>query len=533
MRILTVLLLLLYGFVSSAQNYVWAKGEGGIGNDAANGIALDADGNTYITGNFAGSANFSGQSIQGGNLYDVFIAKYGPSGNLLWVKSNGGVNNEQGNAIRVKGGFIYICGFMEDSCYFGNQLFLTSGEADVFTAKYDLDGNLIWVRKAGGTGFDYASSLDVDDQGHIYIAGTYENAITFDTAQLSTTNLFAESFYAKYDGNGQLLWAKSTKGNSTNQLTGIAVAGDALYTTGFFGGNFKIGNTSLNSSTPSYDIVLARLDLNGNLQWMKKAGSTLEDAANALCIDQAGQAIIGGYFAGTASFDNHTVTYYDYNDAFVAKYDSSGNNLWVRAGKGPELDAVFGITTDAENNIYATGLFEASLDVEGTLLTGPDREVFIISYNPQGSLRWATKGGGIQTECGLGIAIKDNSNVMACGYYLHTCSFGTISLDYADANDLFLLEYDQPFVSGIENNPTALRQKLYPTIIQNLDELILPDWAQANATLQVFNGLGQLLYQTTLTSNRILSHPALPSGMYIIAIRNEANSINQKIFLRP
>lgn len=531
MKLLAALLLLLGGFLANAQNYVWAKGEGGIGNDAANGIALDDNNNVYITGNFAGSANFSGQNIQGGNLYDIFIAKYDPAGNLLWVKSNGGVNNEQGNAIRVKGGFIYICGFMEDSCFFGNQLFLTSGEADVFTAKYDLDGNLIWVKKAGGAGFDYASSLDVDDNGNVYIAGTYENSISFDNTQLSTTNLFAESFYAKYDGNGNLLWAKTSRGNSTNQLTGIAVLADAVYTTGFFGGNFKLDATSLNSSTPSYDIVLARLDVNGTLQWMKKAGSTLEDAANALCIDLNGNPIIGGYFAGTASFDNNTVTYYDYNDAFVAKYDSAGNNLWVRAGKGPELDAVFGLTADADNNIYATGLFEASLDVEGTLLTGPDREVFIISYGPQGNLRWATKGGGIQTECGLGVAIKDNSNVVACGYYLHTCAFGTIALDYADANDLFLLEYDQPFVAGIEDMAES-NTAIYPSLAYSLGDLMFSNQDQESTQMEVYNGMGQLIFTTTTTSNKLSKYPDLQSGMYVVYLNTKGKQSKHKVFIR-
>lgn len=530
MRTIAALLILLHGFFAHAQNYVWAKGEGGIGNDAANGIALDSDNHTYITGNFAGSANFSGQNIQGGNLYDIFIAKYSATGALLWVKSNGGVNNEQGNAIRVKGGFLYVCGFMEDSCYFGNQLFLTSGEADVFTAKYDLNGNLIWVKKAGGAGFDYASSLDVDDNGNVYIAGTYENSISFDTTQLSTTNLFAESFYAKYDGNGNLVWAKTSKGNSTNQLTGIAVSGSSIYTTGFFGGNFKMDATSLNSSTPSYDIMLAKLDLNGNMQWMKKAGSTLEDAANSICADNYGNPVIGGYFASTASFDNNTVTYYDYNDAFVAKYDTAGNNLWVRACKGPELDAVFGMTADADNNIYATGLFEASLDVEGTLLTGPDREVFIISYDPNGNLRWATKGGGIQTECGLGVAVKDNSNVVACGYYLHTCSFGTIPLDYADANDLFLLEYDQPFVSTIENIAGS-HTAIYPSIARSLGDLVLPVQNQESTQIEVYDAMGQLFFTTTTTLNKLLQYPDLQSGMYIAYLYTQGKRSKHKLLI--
>lgn len=513
------LLLMLFTVRLNAQTYNWAIGEGGIGNDAANGIASDATGNAYVTGNFAGSANFSGQDIQGNKLYDIFIAKYNTAGVLQWVINRGGVNNEQANGIRVKNGFIYICGFFEDSCYFGSQPTLVKGEADAFVAKFDLNGNLLWVGVAGGPGFDNATALDVDEAGNVYISGSYENSILFDTLQITTTNLFSESFIAKYSPDGQLRWAKSSKGSSTNQLTATALGNsNALYVTGFFGGNFKLDNTTLNSSTSSYDAILCRLDSNGVVQWMKKAGSTYEDAANALCTDAQGNVFMGGYFAGTASFDNNTVTYYDYNDAFVAKYTENGNNAWVRAGKGPELDAVWGLVCDNSGNVVATGLFESSFEVSGTTLTGPDRDVFIISYDTDGNLRWTLEGGGIQTDCGLGVAVRPDGHLLACGYYLYTCSFGNFALDYADANDIFLLDLTPP-LSAIEE-PNDIAFLVTPNPLGHISEMNTSNDSVKNSLISLNDLTGNQIWQGFL-SDLSSSTVDLKPGMYFLHSGNQ------------
>lgn len=520
-RFFSFSLFLTFSCLAFSQSYTWALGEGGIGNEAANGVAVDDEGNVYITGNLAGMANFSGTIYQGKGVYDVILVKYDTVGNLVWLKTAGGEKNDQGNAIRYFNGYLYVGGYFTDTAWFENTMLIGKGEADGFVAKYDLNGNLIWVKSGGGSNFDYVSSIDLDSDGNIYAAGSYERNISFDTIALSTPNFFTESFFCKYNNNGQLLWAKSTQGNNANLISGIAHdKQQSFYVTGFFGANFSMGSSTVSSNSPSYDIFLACLDNDGNIKWLNTAGSNYEDAGNAITVDREGNPIITGYFAGTANFGIHQITYYDYNDVFVAKYDSSGNNLWVKAGKGLQLDVGYGVTTDTSNNVFATGVFQVSTTFDGHTITGADRDVFIVSYDPDGNLRWIDKAGGENTDCGLGVAVSPNGNVALCGYYIHTCSFGNVQLTYADGNDLFVAEYHPPVVNSIfedkmENGFTAI-----PNPVADYMQIRNENSFAGQTHLRLFDISGKLLLENDFTSTCNIGTLAFEKGIYLVELVN-------------
>jgi hypothetical protein len=508
---------IFFSVASFAQTYNWAFGEGGIGNDAATSVATDELGNTYITGNLAGVADFSGNTIQGKGVYDIFLAKYDANGNFVWIRTAGAQKNDQGNALRYHNGNLYLSGYFNDSLQIASSLYLGKGNTDVFVAKYDKDGNFLWANVAGGTGSDVSSSLDVDQFGNVYIAGSYSNSIQFDTTTLTTTNLFKESFVAKYNSSGQRQWAKSVIGNSTNLITGVASDKDAsVYLCGFFGGNFKYDNTTISSSSPSYDIMLLKINTDGQLAWLKKAGSTFEDGANAITCDKDGNPIMVGYFAGTASFDANTVTYKSYNDVFVAKYDPQGNNQWVRAGKGQELDVAYSVVTDDNNNVIVTGMFQDEVDFDGNIQTGTKRDVYIVSYNANGNFRWMTKGGGGDTDCGLYVALKPNGDVVICGYYLYTCSFGSIQIDYANNNDLFIASFTPPLVNSLSDEPNTEKHLfLYPN--PTTSEVFIEGLTK-NEKCYLLNSVGERL-PIEIHENQI-SLSAFSSGVYLLKISN-------------
>src|ERR1019366_1620611 len=191
---------------------------------------------------------------------------------------------------------------------------------------------------------------------------------------------------------------------------------NSVYLTGFFSGNFMIDTGTVNSLSPSYDIFLAKLDESGALHWLKRAGSGYDDQAKAICIDNNGNPIITGYYSGTAYFGNDSLTQDYSNDVFVAKYDTSGNNLWVHAGKGPLVDIGLAITCDNFGNIFATGIFQQNINFDGKTVSCPSRQIFTVSYDPYGNVRWLVAGGGSQTAAGLGIAVAPSGNIVTSGY---------------------------------------------------------------------------------------------------------------------
>ncbi len=528
-----VLLLLLSPAALPAQSFSWAKGEGGIGNDMANAISTDENGNSYITGNLAGMANFSGQVVQGQGLYDMILARYDAAGNLNWIRTAGGKGNEQGDAVKCKNGFLYVTGRFEDSAWFSGTGIKSAGSTDLFVAKYDLNGSLLWVRSAGGLSADYPTAIDADDDGNIYVSGAYENSITLDTATLTTTNLYGESFYAKYDANGNLQWARTTKGNNFNLLTGLACDNQgSFFMTGFFGGNFRVQSASINAQTVSYDILLAKVDGNGNLQWLERAGGAFEDESNAVCTDGAGNVFITGYFAGTAYFDGNSVTYNDYSDVFVAKYDPAGNNVWVHDGNGAQLDAGYGIAADADGNVYATGMFQNIVDFDGHQLTGDFRDIFLISYNPAGTIRWLTKAGGGDTDCGLSLSVKPNGTVAICGYYRFTCSFGNVNIDIAEDNDMFIADCVQPTPDDINFVSWNEQLQISPSLCANCQEILLRGINADKKQVQLFSSSGALLLHSEMQDQYHLPVACLPRGIYYIHITGSGAQMVRKVVLQ-
>lgn len=513
MRLLIISVFLCSINPAFGQTFTWAHGEGGIGNDVATSITTDGYSNVYVAGYIAGTATFQDNSYTGAGLYDVFVAKYTITGALVWVKLFGSIDNDRATGIAFKQGNIYLTGTYAADIAFDNiTLNNTNNSTDVFVTKLDVDGNVIWAISATGTGTANATGITVDEEGSAYISGTFINKLVVGSDTLATSNSFSESFIAKYNTNGNAAWAVQTRAFNANVANAVAVNDGKVAIAGFFAGSLAIGDVVISSLSPSFDIYIASFSADsGGLQWIKSAGGYLEDAASGIAADPQGNIYITGYFAGTAYFDDDSVIYNNYNDVFTAKYNAAGNCEWVQAGKGPALDLGNGITADEFGDTYVTGMFEDAINFSGGTLTGIDRDVFIVSYDTDGNVRWMAKAGGVQTSSGFAVALNREQDIVLAGYYLHTCYFGNIALDYGDNNDLFVAKYRPPFYSSIstaENDVLVV----YPNPVTDVLYLqgILP-----NSTIQLFNALGQKVLETSLQNNSI-NLQGLTPGYYVV-----------------
>lgn len=225
---------------SSTGIVLWAQKAGGTSVDNPRGITTDTAGNVYVTGIFQSATIVFGTytlvNVNPGTTYDVFTAKYSPTGTVLWAKSAGGNSNDTGNAIITdSSGSVYITGyFSSPSIIFDTDTLINTSTGDMFFVKYDTGGNLLWAKCAGGGSTNVGTSVRTDKIGNEYVTGSFfSSSIVFDTTVLVNAGGF-DIFVVKYDTNGNVIWAKSYGGTggdfahsiTTDSLNNIYVTGD-------------------------------------------------------------------------------------------------------------------------------------------------------------------------------------------------------------------------------------------------------------------------------------------------------------------
>ncbi len=211
---------------NSAGNLLWNNTWGGVSHEYTYGIALDASGNTCITGvTWSFGAGHS----------SVFVLKYDSSGNLLWDITWGGSSGETGREIAVdNSGNQYITG--ETSSY-------GAGYSDAFLLKYDSFGNLLWDKTWGGSDNDYGRGIALDASGNTYITGV--------TRSYGAGS--SDVFFLKYNSSGNMLWTKTWGGSADDSVRGIALDSS--------GNTFITGNTGNSGEESDVDVFLLKHEL--------------------------------------------------------------------------------------------------------------------------------------------------------------------------------------------------------------------------------------------------------------------------------
>jgi len=428
---LIVLLLFSYIFIFAQLNpWLWAKKAGGTNYDYGSGIAVDASGNSYVTGGFEGTATFGSTTLESSGSQDIFVAKLDNRGNWLWAKKAGGTDSDYGYGIAVDArGNSYVIGcFYSATATFGSTTFTGNGYNNIFVAKLDSSGNWLWAKNARESPYDYGHGIDVDASGNSYVTGYFYNSVTFGSTTLTSSG-GADIFVAKLDSSGNWLWANNAGGTSDECGNGIAVddSGNS-YVTGYFYDSATFSSTTL-INNGVYDIFIAKLDSSGNWLWAKNAGGSSNDSGNGIAVDASGNSYVTGYFDSNATFGYTTLTSNGDYDIFIAKLDSSGNWLWAKNAGGTYNDCGYGIAVDASGNSYVTGCFCRSATFGSTTLTSNgDYDIFIAKLDNCGNWLWANNAGGTSDDRGTSIAVDASRNSYVTGYFYDSATFGSTTL---------------------------------------------------------------------------------------------------------
>lgn len=365
----------------STGNYLWAQQLGNLGNGTPHGLKVDSAGNCYVAGDTGGimvtRSGADSTTIKGKGGVDIFLAKYNTNGSMQWIRSPGSKKNDYCRGIAVdNSGNVFINGWVNDTATFGGGQIsktLNLARGAMVTAKYDNNGNFIWVQIAkadnddpftlgGVTGY----GVGVDKTGNSYICGSTVGANTFIDSLNNfhiTSPLNRDPFIAKYSPSGDLLWVTNGINGGSFRITSFDSDDKGnSYLCGNFDGSIVINGTNINDTDGH--ILLMKLNRSGNVVWAKGEGKTTGGARSIVARDD-GSCYVTGAVSLPAVFGTDTnqqsITGSTAGVSFVAKYDSTGNLSQLIPVQSIYKYDSYGVDIDNTGSIYITGLHEVGI----------------------------------------------------------------------------------------------------------------------------------------------------------------------------
>ncbi|MBI5215648.1 MAG: SBBP repeat-containing protein [Ignavibacteriae bacterium] len=418
--LLIACVLLLNGVIVQAQvpHYEWGRSAGErVYNELGYSVATDANGNAYLTGQFITKIAFDKiklSNMKGDlNNEDIFVAKLNTHGQAQWAKRITGTQTEysRGIAVDASGNTFVTGNYRSSTLTHGSFTITNGGSIDMFIAKFDANGNALWLRGAGGAQGDSAYAVATDNSGNAYVIGSFgSNTITFGATTLtnqSTNDAFGDKntdiFITKYDSSGNVLWATSYGDSASEEGRDIRIdASGNIFICGTFGNSaFMIDTAHVTHSggyhpngNPYPDIFLAKLSPTLDAFWAKSAGWMAADVPWGMGIDNAGNSYITGSFeSDTVRFSTTKIPNQGYKDFYLAKYDMNGNFAWVKTAAGLYSEEGVSIGVDGSGNSYVTGYFDSDALTFGattfTNVSTPESKLFLVKYDTDGNVVWA------------------------------------------------------------------------------------------------------------------------------------------------
>ncbi|HRD41015.1 MAG TPA: SBBP repeat-containing protein, partial [Bacteroidia bacterium] len=307
--------------------------------------------------------------------------------------------------------------------------------------------NWQWAKSHGSTASENISGLAVNSIGESYTCGYYFSSnFTIGTYTL-TNNGNYDSYVAKFDVNGNPLWVKSFGGGFDDNANAIAIdaIGNSYVVGSFISASMVCGTTTLTNSAFG-DMFIVKMDVNGNILWAKNFGDGGSTVANAVAVEASGNVLISGYYnSATLTMGTFTLNTFGNNDAFVAKLDASGNVMWAQSFGDNLAENANGITVDPSGNSYVTGLYKSSSLTVGTTTlnnTSPaSADIFLIKLNNMGNVLTATTFGDMLDEVATGITRDINGNIILTGYYFSpSLTIGTSTLSNYGSRDMLVIK---------------------------------------------------------------------------------------------
>lgn len=491
-------------------------------------VVTASDGSYYVLGDFQNNDfHISGATIPSTSYQNTFVLKYDSLNQLQWT-----LDLDGGNAIFGNEGIgialtpqeeILIGGNFRDTLFRSSSTpLVSSGNGDFYLAKISKSGSLLWAKSYGHPSHgDWLSDLTVDQNGDIYICGTFSS----DTLILQNKSLPKQTngdfFAAKLHPDGLTQWVKGPDMGSARTF-GKAIAvndsGDVV-----IGGYFEGGPLSIQGQTAmeygNDDIWLGQLNAgDGTLRWVKTSGGAHNDRIWGLALDQKGNSYLIGNFNSQTFFIEHDTLRVNCNlgflctDFVLAKFNKAGGLEWSRQSEAPQQHAssLYDIELDKSGNVYVAGNYGDQMNLDHVYFPDPGSGIRAMAFkmSPKGKILWARYTTGTQNEWFKGLSVAPDSSIYLTGSFRGSVMvLDTINLSNNSTRYQYVLSKISPCWQEGVGLPDTLLASDYngdsvfvytnPPLIQtcwsngsNQDTLFIPKSAIGDSTIQIsFTGV--------------------------------------------
>ena len=364
-------------------NVLWANGTQN-GDAYLLGLACDNNGNVYMFGSVQSSSLQIGSFTITNSIspkLQYFLAKYDPSGNVLWVKNEGNTKATYwyyctDEVVTDKAGNVYITTSFDLPAITIGTYTLTNTDPsgstdDILLAKYDPSGNVVWAKSVGGINNDDVSGITVTQAGDIYISGVFASpTIAFGPSAITNSTGYMNAFIARYNAAGIAVWANSSGGNGGVSTAGVVSdLSNNVYLTGAFNGNsISFSGTTITNPTPGKSVIyLVKFDQTNNVSWDKTILS--DSTVYCIAISQCGVVWVSGPLPDSINISGNILhaPINSIDPVFFAGYTSNGTYAGSSALQSGGDDRN-NIACDPFGNLYTCGDYLVGLGVHAFIV---------------------------------------------------------------------------------------------------------------------------------------------------------------------
>ncbi|MBK7569937.1 MAG: T9SS type A sorting domain-containing protein [Bacteroidetes bacterium] len=531
-----IMALLLSGITGNAQT-MFLKNYGDVNYNNHSGHATDYEGNSFLVDVFSGpELNFGGFTLTSDYGYTPYIAKINGAGDVEWIFAE--INEatiEVYDIILDNDNNIIICGIFYGADAVFSGITLTNNGSNSFIAKYDHDGNILWAQSVSGNGPSF-SQIAVDDNDNILVTGNNSGALTFMGEEIEEFGDY-DVIYAKFDKNGNALWLKSLGSNGSDTPYEIAADHDGniflsvLYTASFSIDGFNFMNHGLS------DALILKLNPEGEAMWGKIIyGPSDGYDISGITIDEANDVYLCTELNSDDLLFGEIVPNYGLTDVFLVKmHGDDGAVSWYRSGGSSNYDHSEDIVL-GKDGVFISGNFMGAAEFDGLQLYGENVGTFIVAYTRDGDIVQVYQATGNNFVIPNGLDVDKHGNVYCSG----TFSENIIVEDAPELTtngtyDIFLYKFGSVLVDINTTIADENSINIFPNPATENITFHISEFSDALAKFKILNYAGQVVSESleiNLADQIQFNIQHLASGIYTVVIFNEENIINSQKFIK-